>query len=56
MTENIVMQTYCVFCKAEQYAALVYAISHGEEPCPWCGQFSHPMNEEEYQKLLKPIK
>lgn len=33
-----VMHMRCTECRREQYAPAVWAISHGEQPCPWCGR------------------
>lgn len=37
MDERIVMQPRCIGCKREQYGPGVFAISHGEAGCAWCG-------------------
>lgn len=31
------MQSRCVSCGREQYALNVYALSHGQSGCSWCG-------------------
>jgi hypothetical protein len=31
-----VMQPRCVYCKREQQAMAVYAVSHGNAGCAWC--------------------
>lgn len=46
------MQSRCVFCLREQYGPAVYAISHGEHPCVWCGVTPAPMTTAEYQRAL----
>jgi hypothetical protein len=38
VADETVMQPRCIFCKREQYAPAVYAISLGEHPCCWCGR------------------
>lgn len=43
---NHVMHVRCTECKREQYALLVYEISHGEKPCAWCGK-DNPVLEED---------
>lgn len=35
--DQVVMQTQCVWCKYNQWAQRVYAVSHGEAGCTWCG-------------------
>jgi tRNA U54 and U55 pseudouridine synthase Pus10 len=54
--KDIAMQTYCIHCGLEQYAPAVYSISHGEEPCCWCGKISRKMTDEEYNEALKKLK
>ena len=54
MTEKeIAMQTRCIYCKKEQYAPAVYAISYGEHPCVWCGKTPPKLSYDEWHKKLK---
>lgn len=52
------MQAKCIYCKKEQYAPVVYPVSHGEMGCAWCGQVPPVFTDEkEYrEELNKPIK
>ncbi len=50
--DDIAMQTRCLHCLNEQWGVLVHPISHGEQRCPWCGQYSEPMTEAEYRDAL----
>jgi len=43
------MQNRCIYCKREQYAMAVYAISQGEHPCVWCGKTPPKMSYGEYR-------
>jgi ribosomal protein S27E len=51
--KDIAMQSRCIYCKKEQYAMVVFDISHGEHPCVWCGKTPPVLTEAEYRKLLK---
>jgi len=46
--KEVAMQTRCVYCKKEQYALVVYDVSHGKSTCAWCGKFSKEMSYKEY--------
>jgi hypothetical protein len=48
------MQVRCIYCKREQYAPAVYAISHGEHPCVWCGKTPPVFTRDaDWQKAMK---
>jgi hypothetical protein len=48
-SEDIAMQTRCIYCHKEQYAPVVYPISMGEHPCVWCGKTPPKMTYVEYR-------
>jgi hypothetical protein len=56
--KEVIMQERCIYCKREQYAPVVYPVSHGEMGCAWCGQVPPVFTDEkEYgEELNKPIK
>jgi hypothetical protein len=35
-----VMLMRCSECGREQWAPIVWAVSHGDHPCAWCAQFN----------------
>ena len=53
---EIEMQILCVHCGREQYVPAVWDISHGKEPCCWCGEMSKPMNTKEYHEAIKKVR
>jgi len=53
MSGEYVMQERCIYCKREQYAPAVHAISHGEHGCAWCGEVPGIFtNEAQYRAVL----
>ncbi len=48
-----VMQTRCVHCGQEQWAFIVWQVSHGERPCRWCGKVAGPMTVPRYLTALE---
>lgn len=53
---KIAMQTRCVHCGFEQYGPAVWAISHGNHPCCWCGKKSDEMTEAEYYSKIVALR
>lgn len=53
---KVAMQIYCVHCGKEQYLPAVWEISHGKEPCCWCGEMSKEMTEKEYRNTCPRFK
>ena len=47
------MQTRCIYCKREQYAPAVHAISNGEAGCAWCGKIPPILTEAEWLEKLQ---
>lgn len=54
--KDIAMQVKCVKCLKEQYWPAVYAISHWEHPCVWCGHTPEPMSEDDYWRAVNDRK
>lgn len=50
---DIAMQVRCLYCRREQYAPAVWAISHGTHPCVWCGKTPPVLTPKEYEKELR---
>jgi hypothetical protein len=52
---EVVMQIRCIYCKSEQYGVAVFAISHSEHACVWCGK-TPPIftSEAEYWEAADP--
>jgi uncharacterized CHY-type Zn-finger protein len=52
---EIEMQFRCVKCGREQWVGVVWSVSHGKEPCVWCGEMSKKMTTKEYREALKKL-
>ncbi len=52
MSEEIAMQTRCIYCKREQYAMAVHSISNSEHPCVWCGKTPPKLTYKEWYAII----
>ena len=52
MSKDVAMQVRCVKCFREQYALAVWAISHGNAGCSWCGHVPPVMTAREFRDAM----
>ena len=53
MSNDVAMQSRCIYCKREQYAMRVWSISQGKAGCAWCGKTPPKMTQVEWVKALE---